>query len=169
MPVENRLAWAGGISLLIALILFVRGVRDVSRQQFRSLPDPAKTPGLAIPLTVEEACSESRSLNVAASVQKSVFDHYGIDRPTPETYELDFLIPPTLGGTSDEKNLWPQPKGRIAWNAEIKNALEEHLRELVCNRTITIEEARNALAKDWIVAYQHYFQTRLPLGLHQRR
>ncbi len=169
MSVENRLAWVGVITLVVALIFFVRGIRDVSKQQFRSLPDSTKTPGVESSSTVEEICSQTREITIAPARRKSVFDHYGIDRPNNETYEVDLLIPATLGGTADEKNLWPQPKGKIAWNAEIKNALENHLHELVCSHKITLEEARDALTKDWVASYQHYFQTRSPLGVHQRR
>jgi len=166
---ENRLALFGGSTALLTLILFIVGVRQVTRQQNPERPDPRKTPGLAVPVTVAEVCASRSEPAIPQDVRKSVFDHYGIDRPKPEDYELDLLIPAALGGTNDPRNLWPQPIGHIEWNARIKNALEEHLRELVCDRQVPVEEAQAALSKDWIAAYQKYFHVRLPLSRHQRR
>lgn len=166
MLVENRLALVGTVSASICIGLFIWGVRLVTEQQFRERPDPAFTPGLAKAITVEEVCSDRPSPEVSRETRSWVFDHYGIDRPKPEVYELDFLIPPQLGGLNDRKNLWPQPKEHLEWNAYIKDALEKRLQELVCNRTIPLEEAQAALTKDWIGAYQTYFSVRLPLTIH---
>ncbi len=168
MLVENRLAVVGVVFAVLTLALFVEGVREVSRQQFRERPDPDLTPGQADTLSVDDVCPDRHVPQVAASIRKSVFDRYGIDRPSPENYELDFLTPPNLGGAADTRNLWPQPLKPIEWNAHIKDALEKRLHELVCSRTIPLTEAQNALTTDWIAAYQQYFHARLPLTVHRR-
>lgn len=169
MRVENRLAVIGVIMASITVVLFVWGVREVTRQRFPSRPNHDFTPGLAEPFSVEQVCANRPTPDVSASVREWVFDHYGIDRPKPEDYELDFLIPASLGGANDRRNVWPQPKGGIEWNAHIKNALEDRLQELVCNRSIPLEEAQAALTKDWVKAYQQYFHARLPLTIHLHR
>lgn len=168
MLVENRLALVGGATALLAAVLFVVGVRQVTEQQLRERPDPAQTPGVAVLLPLDEICSSRPIPEVPGELRKDVFDHYGIDRPKPEDYELDFLIPPNLGGVADRKNLWPHAKAHIEWNAQIKNALERHLHEQVCAGSIPLAEAQNALTKDWIAAYQQYFHARLPLTIHRQ-
>jgi hypothetical protein len=79
----------------------------------------------------------------------------------PSDYELDHLISIELGGNpTDPNNLWPEP-----WNgpqgAHIKDAIETHLKHLVCKRQITLLEAQTAIRTDWIAAYKKYIG---PLG-----
>jgi hypothetical protein len=71
-------------------------------------------------------------------------------------YEEDHLISLELGGhPKDPKNLWPQ-----LWtgtnNAHLKDALEDRLHKLVCSKQITLTEAQQAIANDWVAAYQKY-------------
>jgi hypothetical protein len=169
VKVENRLALVGGVTAALALVLFVVGVRQVSQQQFPERPDLNKTPGVAASLPIEAVCASSAIPKIPAAVRKSVFDRYGIDRPDPESYQLDLLIPAGLGGTNDPRNLWPQPMGRIEWNAHVKDALEVRLRQLVCDHALPLEDAREAISRNWIGAYQEYFHTRLPLSVHQHQ
>ena len=42
------------------------------------------------------------------------------------------LTNPELGDTNNPRNLWPQPYISTTWNAQLKDALETHLHELVC-------------------------------------
>jgi len=167
VKVENRLALVGGVTASITLVLLVVGIGQVTRQQFPERPDPNKTPGAAVSLPVDAVCSSSAVPEISAAVRKSVFDHYGIDRPNAAPYQLDLLIPAGLGGTADPRNLWPQPMDRIEWNAGVKDALEVRLREMVCDHSLPLEEARKAISEDWIAAYQEYFHVRLPLSIHQ--
>lgn len=71
-------------------------------------------------------------------------------------YEEDHLISLELGGhPTDERNLFPQhwssPNG-----ARDKDRLENRLKRLVCVGQITLREAQNAIANDWLVAYRKY-------------
>jgi hypothetical protein len=165
----NRVAYvAGGMAGLTA-ILFVVGVIQVSRQQFRVVPDPVLTPGATAAISQEQLCqlpvNEARV--IPASVGRQVFDHYGIDRPRPRAYELDYLIAPELGGADDPRNFWPQPYGVSGWNAHVKDALEERLRQLVCENKLSLATAQEDIAKNWILAYQKYFQTSEPMASHR--
>jgi len=42
------------------------------------------------------------------------------------------------------------------WNAERKDRLEFRLRDLICGRSIGVEEAQRAIADDWIAAYRRF-------------
>jgi len=71
-------------------------------------------------------------------------------------YELDHLIPLSIGGApSDPHNLWLEP-----WtgqnNAADKDALEFVLWRLVCRHEVPLATAQGAIASNWIAAYQRY-------------
>jgi hypothetical protein len=53
------------------------------------------------------------------------------------------------------------------WNAHIKDALEEHLRAMVCAGDLDLETAQRDLAQDWIAAYKKYFHTDRPVEIRQ--
>jgi hypothetical protein len=132
-------------------------------------PNPQLTPGVVLPITEAELCRRPHAVKtraVGAWVGKKVFEQYGIRNPEPRLYEMDYLIDPDLGGADDARNLWPQPYSAI-WNAHVKDALEEHLRDLVCTNQITLAEAQHDIAMDWISAYKRYFHTDRPLAVHQ--
>jgi hypothetical protein len=84
-------------------------------------------------------------------------------------YELDHLIPLNIGGNpSDPKNLWPQSR-QGEWSAEQKNDLEFVVYKMVCQGEITLLEAQQRMAKDWIEAYQAWVPTHPHLLPHKRR
>ena len=98
---------------------------------------------------------------VPASLQQQVFELYGITNPRPDAYEIDYLITPDLGGAANLRNLWPQPYD-TAWNARVKDQLEERLHLMVCKGEIDLATAQHDLAADWIAAYEKYFHTNRP-------
>jgi hypothetical protein len=164
----NRLAYAGAVMAGIAAIMFVVGVIQVSKQQFRLEPDPLLTPGAVLPVTEAQVCAgSSQPRMISAKVGRQVFDRYGIDRPRPRDYELDRLIAVELGGSDDPRNFWPQPYGTSEWNAHVKDALEDRLHELVCENKVSLETAQHDISSDWIAAYKKYFQTQRPIASHK--
>ena len=83
----------------------------------------------------------------------------------PETeYELDYLITPELGGSSDRRNLWPERYGSRVWNARVKDQLELLLPQMVCEGRLDLATAQRDIATDWIAAYRKYFNTETPLA-----
>ncbi len=52
------------------------------------------------------------------------------------------------------------------WNARVKDELEDHLRELVCEGKLELAEAQREIARDWIAAYQKYFRADGPFYAH---
>jgi anti-sigma factor RsiW len=131
------------------------------------LPEPAHTPGAVTQLTTAELCSGVRpSRLVTEDVRQQVLRAYGMERVSTATYELDALVTPELGGSTDPANLWPQRYHSPVWNARVKDELERLLPEMVCRQEITLAQAQQEIASDWIAAYKRYFRTETPLHAH---
>lgn len=130
------------------------------------LPDSRLTPGAASPLTAEQVCVVERETEIPESMARRVFAQYQIDRPAPRAYEVDYLISPALGGADDIRNLWPQPYRGSEWTANVKDALEDHLRALVCSGKLRLADAQHDIATDWVAAYRKHFKTAQPLPTH---
>jgi hypothetical protein len=81
-------------------------------------------------------------------------------------YELDALITPELGGTTDAANLWPQRYESAVWTAHVKDELEDLLPALVCRGEIELVRAQREIATDWVAAYKRHFKTGVPLRAH---
>jgi hypothetical protein len=136
-----------------------------------AIPDRSLTPGATRPVTVSDVCSmphEEVIGEVSASLREEVLHEYGIVNARAGDYEIDYLIAPGLGGTEDIQNLWPQPYTSRTWNAHVKDALEEHLHQMVCEGKLDLSTAQRDIATDWIAAYKNYFHTDRPLTPHSR-
>jgi hypothetical protein len=131
-----------------------------------STPNPSLTPGATVLEGRGAICSQSNAKNkvVSSSLQRRVFSEYGIRTERPSAYEVDYLITPALGGADDIHNLWPQSKEATLWNAQVKDALEDHLRDLVCEGQLDLATAQHEMATNWIDAYKKYFHTERPLA-----
>ena len=71
-------------------------------------------------------------------------------------YELDHLIPISLGGAPfDKRDLWLQPRHGQA-NAADKNVLAYVLWRLVCEQRVPLQTAQAAISHDWTKAYSTY-------------
>ncbi len=166
---RHRAALAG----LAAILVLAAGVAwwmDGYRR-YPLKPDANLTPGATLSVSREQLCSapEADGLRVIpAALAGEVFHSYGIRGPKPRNYEVDYLITPALGGATDVRNLWPQPYSRGAWNARVKDALEDRLRTLVCRGAIDLYTAQREISTDWIAAYRKYFHTGTPLPEHAR-
>ena len=90
------------------------------------------------------------------ALKKKQMAAYGYSDVDPRHYEEDHLIPLSIGGNPrDPLNLWPQP--RISeWNAEKKDILEFKLYKLVCDGTVSLDEARRDISSNWIETYKRF-------------
>jgi hypothetical protein len=165
-----RLSWAiaAAAFVLIAIAYFVPHFserRPPARVIAVTVPNPSLTPGATILIDRNEVCMESNTKNktVPVALQRRVFDEYGIRSAAPAAYEVDYLITPALGGADDIHNLWPQAATATVWNAQVKDALEDHLRDLVCAGQLDLATAQHEIATNWIEAYKKYFHTDRPL------
>jgi anti-sigma factor RsiW len=134
------------------------------------LPDPRLTPGAARRvIAMSDVCSMPHDevvAEVSTSLRQEVLQRYGIPSTRASDYEIDYLITPGLGGVEAISNLWPEAYGSRTWNAHVKDDLEEHLHEMVCDGKLDLSEAQRDIATDWIAAYKKYFRTDQPLVLH---
>jgi hypothetical protein len=140
-----------------------RGPQSMEYQAF-ALPQRTLTPGAVVPVAVDKLCGTSAVDNdppVTPTLRQAVFKEYGLPNSSRVAYELDYLITPALGGSDDIKNLWPQPYSST-WNARVKDQLEDHLHELVCQGQVQLATAQKEIAADWISAYKRYFHTDEP-------
>ncbi len=139
-----------------------------SFQAFASdLPNPSLTPGTIDPSITQENIQSTvcvkgytKTVRPPASytnkLKKRQMRQYGYADTNPKHYEEDHLIPLSIGGNpQDPRNLWPEP--RISeWNAAKKDTLEYTLYRMVCDGEITLKEAQNEVASNWIEAHKRY-------------
>lgn len=129
-------------------------------------PIPVFTPGAVSTLSAGALCGGARpSRLVLAEARDQVLVQYGMQGAPSDTYELDALITPELGGTTARANLWPQRYDTV-WNARVKDRLESLLAGRVCAGTMPLGDAQDALAHDWVGSYKRYFDTAVPLPVH---
>lgn len=133
-----------------------------------SLPNAKLTPGATLDVTKDDICTPGYSKkvrDVPVTVKKQVYAEYNVQY-VPHAYEVDHLISLELGGSNSIRNLWPESYS-IYWNAHVKDALENRLHSLVCNGTVSMQDAQKAISTDWIAAYKNYFHTNEPLPNHR--
>jgi len=134
-----------------------------------ALPDPARTPGAINPAVTQATIASTicvrgwtRTIRppqqyTSALKRQQIRDFGYVDRRMSD-YEEDHLVPLGLGGAPfDEHNLWPEPRTTAdGWSADLKDELEAVLARLVCSRRVPLAEAQQAIARDWIAAYNHF-------------
>jgi hypothetical protein len=159
------------------LLIYLVCVSPVSAQNF-DLPNPRLTPG-AVDLLVNQdniqatVCVRGYTDRVRPDkeytnrLKHEQLRQYHYPDLNPRNYEQDHLIPLNIGGSPrDPQNLWPQPR-RGKWSSEEKNDLEFVVYKMVCNGDISLAEAQQRVARNWIEAYQAWVpkhQHYLPKG-----
>lgn len=132
-----------------------------AQQQSQQLPNRGLTPGAVFPVTKEQVCTPgySRTVrHVSAAEKRAVFAEYHLAY-APDLYEVDHLIPLSLGGSNSIKNLSPQPYAG-AYGAKVKDRLEVRLHHLVCSGSMPLPAAQHMIANDWIAVYKVVFASR---------
>jgi hypothetical protein len=159
------------LGLFLVHSLVSRQSSSVPRGVIVSIPDSRLTPGAAILASRQAVCAQANTKNKAVPValQKKVFEEYGIAGAEPQAYEVDYLVTPALGGADDIRNLWPHSYSATVWNAWVKDALEDRLRDMVCDGSLDLAEAQQEIAGNWIAAYKKYFHTEQPLEEHWKQ
>jgi len=135
-----------------------------------TLPDPACTPGATDPhvtqatiaTTICRSGGYTNTVRPPASVtgteKRSAMRAYNDTAPT-SSYELDHLVSLELGGSPNSPhNLWPEPGAA----PNPKDKLETALHDLVCSHRMTLTDAQNAIATDWVNAYRQVLGTTPP-------
>lgn len=131
------------------------------------LPDPACTPGALNPDVTQDTIDSTicvsgwtgtvrppTSYTNALKVEQIA--EYGYSDTSTADYEEDHFIPLELGGApSDPNNLWPQPRyssDSSGVTSYTKDTVENKLKKAVCNGTVDLASAQNAIATDWTTA-----------------
>jgi hypothetical protein len=168
----RSLAYACAVAVILALTTSAVYWQTVNhgfdlRVGMGLLPNQSLTPGATRPVTLGDLCSANHDevvRSVSDTLQRRVFQEYGIRDKHSERYEVDYLITPGLGGADDLKNLWPEPRYNTRWNSFVKDQLEDYLHQSVCGGKLSLETAQRDVAGDWISAYKKYFHTEEPLS-----
>lgn len=131
------------------------------------LPDATLTPGALNPEVSQANIHQTvcvkgwtKSIRPPANytnrLKRQQIRQYGYADSNPRDYEEDHLVPLSVGGhPTDPRNLWPQPR-KSQWNADRKDELEFAVYRGLCRGEITLAEAREAFATNWIAAYGRY-------------
>jgi hypothetical protein len=167
---------AAALASMLALVLFLArsGVSRLNQSRpvavVVSSPDSSLTPGATLLVGRGAVCAQVNIKNkvVPVALQRKVFEEYGIAGADPRSYEVDYLVTPALGGADDIRNLWPHSYSATVWNARVKDALEDRLREMVCDGSVELAEAQREIAANWIAAYKKYFHTDAPIEGHYK-
>lgn len=121
-------------------------------------PDPTKTPGAIYQnITKDDVCDSGyaqRVRNVPTLQKKRVYASYSMTYPQPAgAYEVDHFIPLSIGGSNDDKNLWPEPAEPRPGFRE-KDKVEFYLYNAVCSGKISLKDAQDSMKNDWYKVYQ---------------
>ena len=137
------------------------------------LPDPILTPGDVLDVTADDICAVGYTKtvrNVPASLKQKVYESYAILSHRPKEFEVDHLISLELGGSNSIRNLWPESYLTAPYNAHVKDRLENFLHRQVCSGKMSLQQAQDEIASNWISAYKKYFGSdRLALSTHRTR
>jgi hypothetical protein len=160
-------------TILLSTALYLLTVGTAAAQS--ALPNPARTPGAVNPAVSQANIGKTicrrgwgKSLRPPKSYTESLkrrqIKEFGYADRRLGDYEEDQLIPLELGGAAkDPRNLWPEPRDPLGgWGSVRKDILERRLNRLVCAGRLPLDEARQAIARNWIDAYRHYVRINVP-------
>jgi len=93
----------------LALLLLLTRVLSAG-QPTPILPDPKLTPGETFDVSAQDICVPGYAKKVRAVpawLKRQAYAEYEITEHEPGDYEVDHLIPLSLGGSNSIRNLWP--------------------------------------------------------------
>ena len=164
-PIPDVLLQASLAAAVVGLLFVLPGLRLTHpSDQDASRPNTSLTPGAVSTLSAAQLCEGERpSRFVSVASRSAVLNSYRMTEVASHLFELDALVTPELGGTTDAANLWPQRFDSPVWNAKVKDQIERLLPQLVCRGELTLQEAQQAIAADWIGTYRTFFKTDRPI------
>jgi hypothetical protein len=151
------------ISFVLAGLLFISGAANAGQ----TFPNWFLTPGVPNPDVNQgnikrTICRSGWTKTIRPSVsytnnlKRQQIAQYGYTDKKLSSYEEDHLISLQLGGhPKDSGNLWPEAYAAKC-GARVKDVIETKLKRLVCSGEISLAEAQQAIASNWVVAYNRY-------------
>ncbi len=125
-------------------------------QAANGLPDSACTPGDPLPnVSLAELCQPgyaSSVRNVPQAEKNEAYAEYGITSHSAGQYEVDHLISLELGGSNDISNLWPEAASPTPGFHE-KDKVENYLHDQVCSGALSLTQAQQEIATNWLDVY----------------
>ena len=131
--------WLTTLSALFVLATHVHA-------QEALLPNPKLTPGRI-------AQSEKERGGVTVEMEQKVLARYRLPWSSRPACKIDHLIPLELGGADTIDNLWPQSLRARPYGWERKELLTEILLQRIAKKEITLAQAQEQIAYDWIDAF----------------
>jgi hypothetical protein len=133
------------------------------------LPDPHCTPGALNPQVTQSTLASTVCKSGYASSIRPPESITGPEKRASalaygysgsfSTGEYDHLVALELGGDpNDAANLWVEPNDNpsATTTANSKDVLEDRLHGLVCSGQLPLATAQDAIASNWVTAYQRY-------------
>jgi hypothetical protein len=117
------------------------------------------------PVTLTMICTPGYTQcvrSVPSKVKAAVYKSYGLSGnhtgycDTDQGCEVDHLISLEIGGSNDQKNLWPEPYEGEQWNAHVKDQLENWFHTEVCAGRMSLQQAQKEISTNWIEAYKKH-------------
>lgn len=119
-------------------------------------PNRTMTPGAIMSSNITEICVTGYSdsvRNVSNSMRDAVYTEYKLSTNQPTgAFEIDHLVPLSIGGSNDITNLWPQPAEPRPGYKE-KDVLENYYHRQVCAGKMDLREAQAMMANNWFQGY----------------
>jgi hypothetical protein len=134
----------------------VKEISLTEQTSFNGLPDFSITPGAVDGNITQDNINDTicvsgytatirPSTTYTNNIKRQLIVRYGYNDTNMSSYELDHMIPLSIGGCPDcVENLWPEPwEGEFG--AHAKDVLENRLHRAVCNGSITLAEAQRQI------------------------
>lgn len=86
-------------------------------------------------------------------MEQKVFARYRLPWSSRAAFKIDHLIPLELGGADSIDNLWPQSLRARPYGPDRKELLAEVLLQRVAKGQLTLAQAQEQIASDWIDAF----------------
>ena len=164
----------------VTTLLLVLTTSISSAETFRTLPDMFLTPGWTVDgITLQAICTTKwgeDARKVTPTMKQNVMNAYHFNVKTcplsnfkkkrVRRVEIDHLIPRSIGGADDERNLWPQcyeltkkKKSQQDNGAHKKDRLEAFLHKDVCaNRSdALLWSYQQRIRSNWLALYHDIF------------
>jgi hypothetical protein len=129
------------------------------------LPDPSCTPGVTNPDVTQDTIDSTICVSGWTSTirpptsytnklkAQGIID-YGYSDTSMSDYEEDHFLALEDGGSpTDPRNLWPEPHSGDA-NSYNKDGVETKVKNAICNGTVTLAAAQQAMLTNWTTAEQ---------------